>query len=174
MGPTVTRAIPYVGLSKAGFAHPSMLPAGVRYLEVYLLVGLLSRKTRTKATALRALSRKLGLSSATEPTWSVTLLDAFLLAKGLVVEYLTFPLLTLLLGRGPLMLLDGDEERRLQAYDRWREKFNNLVETLPEWVNRDRVIRGQEVFGERPPAFCYGMLINLVLGSRISRFADVL
>lgn len=48
------------------------------------------------------------------------------------------------------------------------------VEILPKWVNKDRVIRGQEVFGERPPAFCYGMLINLVLGSRISRFADVL
>ncbi|KAF4687163.1 hypothetical protein FOZ60_004257 [Perkinsus olseni] len=204
MGPTVTRAIPYVGLSKAGFAHPSMLPAAVRYLEVYLLIGLLGRKNRTKAAALWSLSRKLGLSSATEPTWFVTFLDTFLLAKGLVVEYLTFPLLALVLGRGPRMLLDGDEERRLQAYDRWREKFSNLiledretftpfvsfrrpktvlkfflmldtsVETLPEWVNRDRVIRGQEVFGERPPAFCYGMLINLVLGSRISRFADVL
>ncbi|KAF4722944.1 hypothetical protein FOZ63_014995 [Perkinsus olseni] len=127
MGPTVTRAIPYVGLSKAGFAHPSMLPAAVRYLEVHLLIGLLSRKNRTKAAALRSLSRKLGLNSATEPTWFVTLLDAFLLAKGLVVEYLTFPLLALLLGRGPRMLLDGDEERRLQAYDRWREKFNNLI-----------------------------------------------
>ncbi|KAF4730470.1 Dynein, axonemal, light intermediate chain 1 [Perkinsus olseni] len=127
MGPTVTRAIPYVGLSKAGFAHPSMLPAAVRYLEVYLLIGLLGRKNRTKAAALWSLSRKLGLSSATEPTWFVTFLDTFLLAKGLVVEYLTFPLLALVLGRGPRMLLDGDEERRLQAYDRWREKFSNLI-----------------------------------------------
>lgn len=129
LGPTVTRALPCVGLTKAGFTHPAKIPKGVRYLEVYLLIGLLSRRVPPNPpTALHNLPRKLGLNSAREPTWLVMVFEALLLAKGLMVEYLTFPLLALLLGgRGSVVAMDYNEDERLRAYEKWRGNFSELV-----------------------------------------------
>ncbi|KAF4677168.1 hypothetical protein FOL47_003010 [Perkinsus chesapeaki] len=281
MGAIVTRGIPCIGCTKVAFAHPKMIPSGAHYLEVYLLTGLFSRVTAGGVDVLRNRFRRLGKDTARRPSWYVDVLDTFLLGKGLIVEYLTFPLLKFLIGSGPPMILNNDEPVRLKAYDLWRQNSDNLVlcnrsrflpdiplpspmrvievffvldlfvvlslaalsvsvivsllkadscsrtllklcvgmaycpcsdyalprlpegmcpalkrimeghtvpdkgstkvgrtsmvdDSLPKWLDKTLILHGQEVFGMRPPAFLYAMLINLVNGARISRFADVL